>query len=1101
MGGLPPSSKGIKVFNFHEVIKSYLDQFIHPVREGLYNLKGTLAPLVLASIKESFLLITESEDISLNFQTNYKFYSSLIKKPAGLIFFPDAIDPKGIGRQIEILIEADRYASITCSAKSLNSLFKPPEDLCSQTLTLRKNKEIQRQTVIDWLIESGYKQVSLVVSKGEFSSRNYIIDLFPANTEDPLRLEFFDDEIVEMRVFSVDSQMTIKLLEDTVLFPLNGSQIPLKEGTNSGGKYLYEIFDFDYIFTLDDCLDNPDSAGAGLIPQPLCNHKGYINGLENNIKKLSTYPIAFDGAKDAGSIPMDGLGILYTERASIYELPKKVREVSGVSDPFKKDNLVLIVCPGTAQAERIKAVFLEQDIDISIILPEDISNTTTEFSRIFITIGELTEGIYIPGLIILTDREIFGETHRYRSIERSRAANVLKSMDELNHGDYVVHDIHGIGIFEGLKKETTEGKQVDMLVIRYALDALLYVPVYGISAIKKYRSGTQEEGMSPIIDKLGGSSWLKVKKKVTSKIKDIAYRLIKLYAEREIKEGFAFSQDTEIHREFDNFFPYEPTPDQLKSIAEIKHDMESIRPMDRLLCGDVGYGKTEVAMRAVFKAIFDGKQAIILTPTTLLCEQHYLTFKERFSAFPVKIDFISRFRTRRDINNILKRLTEGEIDIVIGTHGLLRKDLNIKNLGLLIVDEEHRFGVAQKTRIKEIKKGVDCLSLSATPIPRTLQMALSGIWNMSSIETPPEDRLSIRTFISVFNEELIIEAIRRERHRSGQVFFIHNRIKDIDRIASLVKKLVPEVSIAVAHGQMDTHQLEDIMLNFMRGNTDVLVSTSIISSGLDIPRSNTIIINRADTIGLADLYQLRGRVGRSNLRAYAYFLVPSEDLMTDKAKKRLAAIEALSYLGAGLRLAMKDMEIRGAGNLIGAEQSGHIDAVGFDTYMEMLEEEIAIQKGQPQKNKMDAVIDLKVEAVLPDDYINDVSLRLSFYRRIASAGALEELYNLKDELRDRFGGLPISADNLLGIMRLKILANGLKITKIEQFNGRLKKVSVKTQAETILDLPLSLKDKVKYNIRNMPDGFDVLTDSIKEEDILPVMIELIGQLNASQLPS
>ncbi|MBF0472528.1 MAG: transcription-repair coupling factor, partial [Nitrospirae bacterium] len=602
-----------------------------------------------------------------------------------------------------------------------------------------------------------------------------------------------------------------------------------------------------------------------------------------------------------------------------------------------------------------------------------------------------------------------------------------------------------------------------------------------------YRS---QEGVSPVIDKMGGSSWLKVKNKVKAKVKDIAYKLIKLYAEREISEGFAFSTDTEVHREFDDFFPYEPTPDQIKSISEIKDDMESVRPMDRLLCGDVGYGKTEVAMRAVFKAIYDGKQAVVLTPTTLLCEQHYMTFKERFSAFPTKIDFISRFRTRKEINDILKRLSDGEVDIVIGTHGLLKKDLDIKNLGILIVDEEHKFGVAQKTRIKEIKKGVDCLSLSATPIPRTLQMALSGIWNMSTIETPPEDRLSIRTFISVFNEDLIKEAIKREKQRSGQVFFIHNRIKDIDRIAVIVKRLVPDATVAIAHGQMNEKELEDIMLNFMRGNTDVLVSTTIISSGLDIPRSNTIIINRADMIGLADLYQLRGRVGRSDLRAYAYFLVPSEDMMTEKAKKRLAAIQELSYLGAGLRLAMKDMEIRGAGNLIGAEQSGHIDAVGFDTYMEMLEEEIAIQRGTPQKTKIETVIDLRVNAILPDDYIEDVSLRLSFYRRIASAGSLEDLYNLKDEMKDRFGRLPISVENLFGIMLLKTIATTLQIAKIEQFK---KKVIVKFLVKdgVIFDNVLGLKDKVKHKMRFLPDGFEVLTDGIKEEEIISVMIGVV----------
>ena len=1034
----------------YETIKSHLDSFLKPIPEGLFNLKGSFTSLVLASIKESFLLITEGEDICENIQSDYNFYSHFTKN-SGLILFPDSLDSKGAGRQIEILIDADRKASITCSAKALKIPLKSAEDLCADTLTLKKNVEILRQTVIDWLVNAGYRQVSLVVEKGEFSARNYIIDLFPGNAEDPLRIEFFGDEIDSLRVFSVDSQMTIKQLSDAVLFPLK---------QDSGSKYLYEIFDFDHVFTLDNALSDSDDFPKNL-----------------KTKRLSTYPIAREFASDAGAIPLSGLGLLHSDRKSIYSLPEKIKTMS-------VDNIVMIVCPSTAQAERIRVVFSEHDIDIPIIMPEKISEVT---DRIFITTGILSEGIYIPGLIILTDKEIIGEIHRYRSIEKSKTANVLKSMDEFNPGDYIVHDVHGIGVFEGLRKEQAEGFITDMLVIRYANDAILYVPVYGISNIKKYRSG---EGVTPNIDKMGGSSWLKVKSKVKSKVKDIAYRLIKLYAEREITEGFAFSPDTEMHREFDDFFPYEPTPDQIKSIYEIKEDMESKRPMDRLLCGDVGYGKTEVAMRAVFKAIFDGKQAVVLTPTTLLCEQHFLTFKERFSAFSAKIDFISRFRSRKEINAILKKLSDGELDIVIGTHGLLRKDLNIKNLGLLVVDEEHKFGVAQKTRIKEIKSGVDCLSLSATPIPRTLQMALSGIWNMSTIETPPEDRLSIRTFISVFNEDMIREALKREKQRGGQVFFIHNRIKDIERIAGVVKRLAPDASIAIAHGQMGALELEDIMLNFFRGNTDILVSTSIISSGLDIPRANTIIINRADMIGLADLYQLRGRVGRSDLRAYAYFLVPEEDFMTEKAKKRLAAIQELSYLGAGLRLAMKDMEIRGAGNMIGAEQSGHIDAVGFDTYMEMLEEEIAIIRGTPKKSKIEAVIDLKVNALLPDDYIEDVSLRLSFYRRIASVGKLEELFNLKDEMGDRFGRLPNNAENLFGVMRLKITATELKIAKIEQFK---KKVQIKfIEVEGInFDNILGLKDKTKHKIRYMPDGFEVGTDDIKEGEIITVLIGLV----------
>jgi transcription-repair coupling factor (superfamily II helicase) len=517
----------------------------------------------------------------------------------------------------------------------------------------------------------------------------------------------------------------------------------------------------------------------------------------------------------------------------------------------------------------------------------------------------------------------------------------------------------------------------------------------------------------------------------------MAGKLLKIYAGRTAASGNAFSGDTELHREFDGFFAYEETPDQSTSINEIKRDMELQKPMDRLLCGDVGYGKTEVVMRACFKAVYDSKQVAVLVPTTILAEQHYETFTERFSAFPVRIDFLSRFKSRVEQKQALKSLAEGEVDIMIGTHRLFGKDVSFHDLGLLVIDEEHKFGVAHKERIKALKSSVDILTLSATPIPRTLHMALSGIRGMSLIETPPEDRLAVKSTVARFNPAIIKEALRHELDRGGQAFFVHNRIHDIYEIANFLMGLAPGGKIGVAHGQMREKELEQVMHKFFKKNINILVSTSIISAGLDIPSANTIIINRADRFGLADLYQLRGRVGRSNVRAYAYFLVPGTDIITEQARKKLEAVQELGYLGAGFRLALKDLEIRGTGNLLGAEQSGHIESIGFDMYMEMLESAVAELRGEKTAPVIEPVIELRVRALIPEDYIENPDLRLSVYRKIASAKDPDSLEVLLDELKDRFGPVTEETKRLIEIMEIKTLAKKIAVTKIQNLVGRI----------------------------------------------------------------
>jgi transcription-repair coupling factor (superfamily II helicase) len=592
-----------------------------------------------------------------------------------------------------------------------------------------------------------------------------------------------------------------------------------------------------------------------------------------------------------------------------------------------------------------------------------------------------------------------------------------------------VHVDHGIGEFVGLKQlgvSGSEGPQ-EFLELRYHDDAKLFVPVERLDLIQKYTGGSR-----PALDRLGGTTWEKAKSRVKKAMRDMAEELLKLYAQRKAVAGFAFAPDTHWQEEFENAFPYELTPDQATSIADIKKDMETTTPMDRLLCGDVGYGKTEVAMRAAFKAVMDGKQVAVLAPTTVLAFQHQKTLAERFAGFPVAIDMISRFRTKQEIKDALDRATEGKLDILVGTHRLLSKDVIFKDLGLLIVDEEQRFGVAHKERIKQMRKKVDVLTLTATPIPRTLNMSLVGIRDMSVIETPPKDRLSIQTNVVKFDSAVIERAIRNEMARGGQVYFVHNRVESIFSIGGLLQRLVPEAKIGIGHGQMGEDELERAMLGFVERKYDVLLATTIVENGLDIPNANTIIINRADRYGLSQLYQLRGRVGRSDRPAYAYLLTPPQESLSPVARKRLAAIKEFSDLGSGFRVAALDLEIRGAGNLLGGEQSGHIDAVGFDMYMKLLEESVRELKGEDLQDDVRAMVNLRVDLKIDDEYVPDTNQRLMVYRKVASARTDPELSRVVDEIRDRYGEPPSSVLNLFEYGRIRIAADRLGVESIDR---------------------------------------------------------------------
>jgi transcription-repair coupling factor (superfamily II helicase) len=649
-------------------------------------------------------------------------------------------------------------------------------------------------------------------------------------------------------------------------------------------------------------------------------------------------------------------------------------------------------------------------------------------------VGECSAGFAIPalGVIVLTEGEVFGSRRRSLRRPKYQRGAALTAFTDLAIGDLVVHEDHGLGRYLGLQTMRIGDREGDFLLLEYSESNRLYLPVQRLDLISKYLGG---DAGAVRLDRLGGASWQRVKESVRAALREMAEGLLRLYAQRAVADGHAFAPDTPWQREFETAFRFEETPDQLRAIEDAKRDMESDRPMDRLVAGDVGYGKTEVALRAAFKAVADGTQVAVLVPTTVLAQQHWSTFADRFAPFPARVELLSRFRAPKEQRAVVEGLRHGTVDVVIGTHRLLSKDVAFKNLGLLVVDEEHRFGVAHKERMKQLRASVDVLALTATPIPRTLYMSLSGVRDMSVIETAPLDRLPVETVIRRFSRGVIKEALERELERGGQVYFVHNRVQSLPSMAKFVQELVPDARVIMGHGQMKERELEATMVKFVTGQADVLVSTAIVESGLDIPASNTIIVNRADRFGLAQLYQLRGRVGRERQQAYAYLLVPADGRVDEQAQRRLRALQELTELGSGFKLALRDLEIRGAGNLLGAQQHGHIAAVGYDLYSKLLAEAVRELAGRPTATTVEPVISVTVEGFLPDDYVPEVNQRLALYKRLAGAAGDSEVADLRAELADRFGPLPVAAGQLLDIVRIRVAARTVGVEKIEAGDG------------------------------------------------------------------
>jgi transcription-repair coupling factor (superfamily II helicase) len=721
--------------------------------------------------------------------------------------------------------------------------------------------------------------------------------------------------------------------------------------------------------------------------------------------------------------------------------PKLQSGVKGFADNLRgnleRGMSVVLVTPSSGKAERLRGILTEYEIpfETASSAGAPASGGAEQAGRrcALMVRGDLAEGFVIPDLeqMWLADSDLFGGFDwASRRREHSGALSFISDLGDLKVGDYVVHVDHGVAIYQGLRQLSVSGSERDFMLLTYQDEAKLYVPLERLDLVEKYRSGG--DGAKPVLDRLGGATWERTKSRVKRALRDMAQELLHLYAQRKMTGGAAASPDTPWQEEFEEAFEYEETPDQLKALEDIKKDLESPEPMDRLLCGDVGYGKTELAMRAAFKVIQDGRQVAVLAPTTVLAFQHFETFRERLAPFPMRVDMLSRFRQPAEQKKTVAETEAGKVDVLIGTHRLLSKDVRFRDLGLLIVDEEQRFGVAAKEKLRKFKVGVDVLAMSATPIPRTLHMSLGGLRDLSVIETPPRGRLAIQTTVAPFNHNLIQSAILQEMQREGQTFFVHNRVESIFSIAAIVQRLVPTARIGVAHGQMNEKELERVMFKFMQAEYDVLVATALIENGLDIPRANTIIVNHAERFGLADLYQLRGRVGRSNRRAYAYFLVAAEEALTPIARRRLAALKEFSELGAGFRLAALDLELRGAGNLLGAEQHGHLNAIGIDLYLKMLEQTVEELKGAPQRIDVRTSLNLGLDIKIPHDYVADEGQRLRLYKRISSLATPEARTELESELNDRYGPIPPSVSNLLSYGLLKSAAEQLLVHSIER---------------------------------------------------------------------
>ena len=1103
-----------------DVLEALRQGSTHEELAGLTSpAKALIAALVATELRRPTVVLVEDERRASSLLEALQFFHRMLNgnSTASVLLLPafDTLPGIGPGPHPEIL-EArastlsrfvSGHGSIVVAPIEATLLgFAAPQFYESLSLSLARDAEISLKDVIAHLSQTGYIRTELVEMEGQFNVRGGILDVFPAESAKPVRIELLGDMVESLREFDPQTQRSTGpvsrvLLPPLTEFPLaasNGKDDPdlarfqaaRAEGAAQKAKTLFDLREDTMVL-----WDEPEQ-----IAQKAAKSRDRLLADSASLTPSDTGPFVLpeeqwkDALESRQQLSLTELALhrengeprtLKVQPTAHYhgQIQAFLGEVRGRLSAGEE---VLIAAASSGELERLADLCREYDVPYRLgeleqsatgaRLVEEVTSGSAPAAVLLR--APLPEGFVVPEakLAFYGTGDLFetAPVHE-RPRGRPKTAGFFSDFSELKAGDYVVHVDHGIGQFDGLQTIENGGRRGEFMRLQYADDARLYVPLERMDLVQNYRS---LEGAKPQLDRLGGTAWAARKTRVRKSLTDLADKLLELYAERKTATGFPFAPDAPWQHEFEDAFEFSETPDQATAIADIKRDMEASTPMDRLLCGDVGYGKTEVAMRAAFKAVANSKQVAVLAPTTVLVFQHYETFRRRMAAFPIRIEMLSRFRSAREQKDSLAAVEEGKVDILIGTHRLLSRDVNFHDLGLLVVDEEQRFGVTHKERLKEMSRNVDVLTMTATPIPRTLNMSLVGLRDMSVIETPPKDRLAIQTVVAPFSESIIRRALAEELERGGQVFFVHNRVESIYSIAALIQKLAPKARVVVGHGQMGERELEKVMLKFVRDEADVLVSTTIVENGLDIPRANTIIVNRADRFGLSELYQLRGRVGRSNQRAYAYLLVPPEASLTPVARRRLAALREFSELGAGFRIAALDLELRGAGNLLGREQHGHIAAIGFDLYTQMLERAVSARKGEAEQPELRATLNLGMDIRIPPEYLPSESLRLRTYKRIAEIRNDDERETLRRELADRFGPPPPAIDNLLDYAVLKSLCERLQISSVDR---RSNEAAIKFYPTTPVS-PERLVRLVRKGKGTKLDPSGVLTITLQRSD-------------------
>ncbi len=1154
-----------KTDKFNRIIENYK----HNKRQLISGINDeSMAYLVsnlIDSATDKILLITSNEAKSRKYEQEIKSYTENVVRllPKEFILYNvDALSKDVDHKRAEILynIIDSKKSIVTASINSIITRVMPKDRFKESIIELKYGKNYNLDELRSSLVKLGYERVDLIEGVGQFSIRGGIVDVFSPSETNPVRIEFFDDEIDSLRIIDIKTQRSIKNLTATKIIPC-GDILFHKEEINKVLSYIKQDYQnrLEKIQNIEKYKETEkrlttlynsykDRLSEGLSIQNSDLIVPFVkNDFQNVLDYFDDYILILDeperifeelsNISEGFQIKYSELferGEIFTQQENVYIKEQELKEVideksfisiNGKDKIFESDDTVSLLFK-EATSYYGKMEDLSKDLNrlkykgykIAIVLSSyegctklhnllndydcvttlsKSSNIAAESGQVILVPGELKKGFeyYENKIVVLTENEVYGTAVKKTHKTKKRKGSKIEIFTDLKVGDFVVHEHHGIGQYIGIEKIDVQNIKKDYLCIKYKGEDKLYVPVDQMSLIQKYIGSDSEK---PKLNKMGSADWSKTKERTKHAIENMAAELVKLYAQRKVIKGYAYMADTEWQKEFEYKFPFQETDDQLRCIKEIKKDMEKPICMDRLLCGDVGFGKTEVAMRAAFKAVMDSKQVAILVPTTILAQQHYTNIVDRFRGYPVKIEMLSRFRTPYQQAKVINDLNKGLIDVVVGTHKLLSKDLKFKDLGLLIIDEEQRFGVKHKELIKQLKSNIDVLTLSATPIPRTLHMSMIGVRDMSVISEPPGDRLPVQTYVIEYNEGVLKDAIEKEMSRGGQIYYVHNRVIDIDKTASKLQKLVPDARIAVAHGQMSERHLENIMLEFVRKEYDILVCTTIIETGMDIPNVNTLIIDNSDYLGLSQLYQLRGRIGRSNRVSFAYLTYEKDKMLSEVADKRLKAIKEFTEFGSGFKIAMRDLEIRGCGNILGAEQHGHMLAIGYDLYVKFLDRAVKeIQGNIVEDEDVETSVDLNVDGYIPVTYIENEEQKIEIYKKIAAASNKDDIYDITEEIIDRFGNPPKQVDNLLKISYIKSLSKKLRIKSINQVGN-----SVNFELYTNNDLNQDMigflienfNSKIKFDVSKDP-VIKYKLDSLEQIKILEELEKFLEILN------